>query len=293
MHNLSNLPSVDQALETLQAIEKKYDEGIRIVQTRQALEKNESISQNKDVVKGYYKSLADKGMFVTIYGIGDYPWALPLHLPPYLMQILWATSRVLYALTRKHLKADGPDYLVKRIPEGWITEEMTEILYGYYLTVEPDLAFDVLVHGANSQRGISFDEFKGSGDHLYAKILEAQSVDTYYGWFRECIQAARTTGAYGDSVFTIVTAGDRPFTDAELDEQVLATYIHGSENHRNRILFLEIDPRNQPSFQNLFLLSKFMSQGDPAQEPLILDPQEVYFEDDRLCYHWEGKTGIM
>jgi hypothetical protein len=158
MPNLSNLPSLGQALETLQTIEKNYDEGIRIAQTRQALEKNQSIAQNKAVVKGYYKDLADKGMFVPIYGIGDYPWALPLHLPPYLMQILWATSRVLYALTRKHLKTEGPDYLVKRIPEGWITEEMTEILYRYYLTVEPDLAFDVLVHGANAPRGLSFEE---------------------------------------------------------------------------------------------------------------------------------------
>jgi hypothetical protein len=293
MPNLSNLPSLGQALETLQTIEKNYDEGIRIAQTRQALEKNQSIAQNKAVVKGYYKDLADKGMFVPIYGIGDYPWALPLHLPPYLMQILWATSRVLYALTRKHLKTEGPDYLVKRIPEGWITEEMTEILYRYYLTVEPDLAFDVLVHGANAPRGLSFEEYKASGDHLYAKILEAQSVDTYYGWFRECIQTARKTGAYGDSVFTLLTAGDRPFTDAELDEQVRATYIQGSENHRNRILFLEIDPRNQPSFQNLLLLSKFMSDGDPAQEPLILDPQEVYFEGDQLCCRGQGKTAAI
>jgi len=293
MPNLSNLPSVEQALEALQAIEKKHDEGIRITQTRQALDKNESIAKNRDVVASYYKSLTDKGMFVPIYGIGDYPWALPIHLPPYLIQILRATSCVLYALTRKQLKDEGPDYLVNRIPEGWITEEMTEILYRYYLTVEPDLAFDVLVQGANSPRGLSFEAFKASGDYLYAKILEAQSVDTYYGWFRECIHAARKTGEYADSVFTLVNSGEGPFSDEELDEQVLATYIHGSENHRNQILFLEIDPRNQPSFQNLLLLSKFMSKGNPYQEPLILDPQEVYLEGDRLCYHREGKTGII
>jgi hypothetical protein len=179
---------------------------------------------------------------------------------------------------------------MKRIPEGWITEEMTEILYRYYLTVEPDLAFDVLVHGANSPRGISFEEFKASGDHLYAKILEAQSVDTYYGWFRECIQTARKTGAYGDSVFTLVTAGDRPFTDAELDEQVLATYIDGSEKHRNRILFLEIDPMNQPSFQNLLLLSKFMSKGDPPRSRLFLIPKRCISKGDQLCYRRKGKT---
>ncbi len=124
----------------------------------------------------------------------------------------------------------------------------------------------------------------------HAKILEAQSVDTYYRWFRECVQAARETGAYGWSVFTLITADGRPFTDAELDEQVLATYIQESENHRDRILFLEIDPRNQPSFQNLLLLSGFMNQGDPTQEPLILDPQDAYFECDQLHCRWEGKT---
>jgi hypothetical protein len=85
---------------------------------------------------------------------------------------------------------------MKRMPEGWITEEMTEILYRYYLAVEPDLAFDVLVSRSQLRARHGFDEFKASGDHLYAKILEAQSVDTYYGWLRECIQIARKTGAY-------------------------------------------------------------------------------------------------
>jgi len=291
MHIKTQLPSIEQALETLQEIEKKFGEGIRIAQTRRALEKNERVAKNEAVISSYYQSLADKGLFVPIYGAGDFPWALPLHLPPYLIEILWATSRVLYALARKHLTAEGPDYLIKRIPDGWITDEMADILHTYYLTVEPDLAFDVLVYGANSKRGMDLDEFKASGDHLYAKILEAQSVDTYYGWLRECIRSARNTGAYEDSIFTRVKIDDRPLTDAELDEQVLATYIHGSENHRDRILFLEIDPRNQPSYQNLALLANFMSQGDPAQEPLILDPQGLFFRGDQLCYRWEGKTG--
>jgi len=291
MRNKENLPGLEQTLEALQAIEKKYDEGTRIVQTRRALEKNERIAQNEEVVAGYYQHLIDKGLFVPIYGAGDLPWALPLHMPPYLIEILWATSRVLYALARKHLTTEGPDYLIKRMPEGWITEEMAEILHRYYLTVEPDLAFDVLVYGANSERGMGFDEFKASGDHLYAKILEAQSVDTYYGWLRECIRSARNTGAYDDSVFTLAKRDDRPLTDAELDEQVRATYIHGSENHCECILFLEIDPRNQPSFQNLVLLAKFMSHGDPTREPLILDPQDVSFEGNGLYYHWEGKSG--
>ncbi len=291
MHTKTDLPSLAQALDTLQAIEKKVDEGTRIAQTRQALEKNESVAKNAAVVEGYYQSLTDKGLFVPIYGAGDLPWALPLHMPPYLIEILWATSRVLYALARKHLAAEGPDYLIKRMPDGWITDEMADILHTYYLTVEPDLAFDVLVYGANSERGMGFDEFKASGDHLYAKILEAQSVDTYYGWLRECIRSARNTGTFDKSIFTWVKKDHRPLTDSELDEQVLATYIHGSENHRDRILFLEIDPRNQPSFQNLALLAKFISQGDPSQEPLILDPQDLFFKGDQLCYCWEEKTG--
>ncbi len=82
MRDKENLPSLEQTLETLQVIEKKYDEGTRIAQTRRALEKNESITQNEEVVKSYYKSLTDKGLFVPIYGAGDLPWALPLHMPP-------------------------------------------------------------------------------------------------------------------------------------------------------------------------------------------------------------------
>ncbi len=291
MSSQESLPSLEQALDALQETEKKYDEGTRIAQTRRALEKNERIARDGKVIEGYYDHLERKGLFVPIYGLGDYPWALPLHLPPYLMKILRATARVLYALTRKRLKAEGPDYLVKRMPQGWVTDEMIDILHRYFLGVEPDLAFDVLVYGANSRRGLSFEEFKASGDHLYAKILEAQSVDTYYGWFRECIRAARKTGAYEDAVFTMAGTDGRPLTDAELDAQVLATYIHGSEDHRDRILFLEIDPPNQPSFTNLLLLSKFMRGGNPAREPLILDPQDVYFEGDRLHYRWKGKTG--
>ena len=292
MSENKQLPSLEQALETLQKIEKSFDEGIRIAQTRQALEKNERIAGAGEVIEGYYQHLARVGLFVPIYGLGDYPWGLPLHMPPYLMKILSATSRVLYALARKHLKAEGPAYLIERMPKGWITEEMAEILYRYYLAVEPDLAFDVLVYGANSRRGMSFDEFKASGDHLYAKILEAQSVDTYYGWLRECIRSARGTGAFENSVFTLVNTGGRPLTDAELDAQVLATYIHGSETRTDDILFLEIDPQTQPSYSNLVLLAKFMSKGDAAREPLILDPQDLAFEGDRLCARREGKTVV-
>ena len=48
---MKQLPDLEQTQEALQKVEKKYDEGTRIAQTRQALEKNESIAQNKDVVK--------------------------------------------------------------------------------------------------------------------------------------------------------------------------------------------------------------------------------------------------
>jgi hypothetical protein len=293
MSNKENLPSLEQTIETLQAIEKKYDEGTRIAQTQRALTKNERVAQDSQVVAEYYGSIIDSGLFVPIYGAGDIPWALPLHMPPYLIEILWATSRVLYAQTRHQLNSEGPEYLIKRMPAGWVTDEMAEILHHYFLTVEPDLAFDVLVYGANSTRGMDFDQFKSSGDHLYAKILEAQSVDTYYGWLRECIRAARKSGAFDDSIFTLVGKDQRPFSDAELDAQVLATYIHSTESRRDQILFLEIDPRNQPSFQNLSLLAKFISQGDTGQEPLILDPQDLFFEGEQLCHRWQGKSGTF
>ncbi len=87
MSNKENLQSLEQALETLHEIEKKYDEGTRITQTRRVLEKNEHIARNKKVVDDYYQSLIDKDMFVPIYGAGNYPWALPLHLPEYLMAV--------------------------------------------------------------------------------------------------------------------------------------------------------------------------------------------------------------
>ena len=53
MNTKKPLPDLAQSLEALQEIEKKYDEGTRIAQTRQALEKNESIAQNKDLVTGH------------------------------------------------------------------------------------------------------------------------------------------------------------------------------------------------------------------------------------------------
>ncbi len=53
MSTMKPLPDLAQTQEALQEIEKKYDEGTRIAQTRQVLEKNENIAQNKDVVTGH------------------------------------------------------------------------------------------------------------------------------------------------------------------------------------------------------------------------------------------------
>ena len=291
MSRTAGLPSLDQTLDDLDALEKKYDEGQRIAQTRRALDINETIALNKAVIQAYYGELAEKKLYVIIYGTGEAPWALPLHLPPYLIDLMSASARVLLALMRKQLKSAGPDYLIRRMPEGWLTAEMAAILYRYYLTCEPDLAFDVLVHGVNSPRGTTFEAFKHAGDHLHAKILEAQSVDTYYGWLRECIRSARRTGAFDDATFTTVTNRNRSLTDDELDQQVRATYIHGVEDQRDRILFMEIDPRNQPSFQNLDLLSAFLSEGGSAGKPLILDPQDLFLREDRLYYRRRGMSG--
>ena len=82
MSRTAGLPSLDQTLDELEALEKKYDEGQRIAQTRRALDINETIALNKEVIRTYYRELADKNLFVIIYGTGEAPWALPVHLPP-------------------------------------------------------------------------------------------------------------------------------------------------------------------------------------------------------------------
>ena len=56
---------------------------------------NEMIAGNRQVIESYYKNLAEAGLFVTIYDYGECPWALPLHLPPYLIEVLLASARVL------------------------------------------------------------------------------------------------------------------------------------------------------------------------------------------------------
>jgi hypothetical protein len=222
MNTPAGLPDLDQTIDELEILEKGFDEGLRIEQTRRALEANQRTAADAALIESYYRQLAERGLFVTIYGVGKMPWALPVHIPPYLMDLLLATARVMLALVRKKLAAEGPDYLLRRMPAGWLSDEMAERLLRYYLTWEPDLALDVLVYGVNTPRGTSFDALIRSGDHLHAKILEAQSVDTYYGWLRESIQAARQNSVFRDAVFTMQTGGDRPLTDAQLDAQVRA-----------------------------------------------------------------------
>lgn len=291
MNMPAGLPDLDQTIDDLDALEKQVDEGQRIEQTRRALEANQRVAADRAFIEGYYRDLGDRGLFVTIYGIGKFPWALPVHMPPYLMDLLLATARVLLALVRKKLATEGPDYLLRRMPAGWLSDEMADTMLQYYLTWEPDLALDVLVHGVNTPRGTPFDAFKLSGDHLNAKILEAQSVDTYFGWLRECIQSARRSGIFKDAVFTMQRAGNRPLTDAELDNQVRATYLDGLKAPEDRLVFLEIDPQNQPSSHNLMLLCRFLAAGHPGRDPLVLDPRDLYFEKDRLYYRSGKKTG--
>ena len=293
MKTPAGLPDLDQTIDELDALEKQYDEGIRIEQTRRALEANEKIASDKAFIKRYYRELADRGLFVPIYGIGKFPWALPVHMPPYLMDLLLATARVLLALVRKKLTTEGPEYLQRRMPAGWLSDKMADKLLRYYLTWEPDLAFDVLVHGVNTPRGTPYDAFKLSGDHLHAKILEAQSVDTYFGWLRACIQSARRTGVFKDAVFTMQYADNRPLTDAQLDAQVRATYLDGLNAPDDRLVFLEIDPENQPSGHNLELLCKFLAAGDPSHRALVLDPRNLFFEKDRLYYRYGKESGSI
>lgn len=293
MDTPTDLPDLYQAIDDLDALEKRYDEGQRIEQTRRALEANEKIAFDNASIERYYRELADRGLFVTIYNVGKFPWALPVHLPPYLVDLLVATARVLLALVRKKLAAEGPEYLQRRMPAGWLSDEMADRLLRYYLGWEPDLALDVLVYGVNSPRGIPFQKFKISGDHLHAKILEAQSVDTYYGWLRECIQSARRFGVCKEAVFTMQRTGDRPLTDAELDAQVRASYLEGIKIPDDRLVFLEIDPQNQPSSHNLYLLCKFLAEDVSSRQPLVLDPRNLYFEKDRLFYRYGRKSGVV
>jgi succinyl-diaminopimelate desuccinylase len=287
----SPLPSVDQTLEDLRALEKRYSEGERVAQTQAALAANERFSLDRARVDRYLGHLGSKDMFLEMYGLGHAPSGLPVALPQYLMEIMDASSRVLCALTRQRLEAEGPQLLLGRVRKGWLTEEMAEKLHDYFLDHEPDMGFDVLVYGRHSQRGMTFEELKRSGDWLHAKILEAQSVDTYYGWVREYIRGSRAAGLDAEHHrFTWCTdATGRVLTDDELETQVAATLNHGLEHEPDSIMFLEIDPEKQATYQNLCFMCESMCRGRPEKTPLILDPRSTALRGGRLYCTLPGK----
>ncbi|HEY3354899.1 MAG TPA: hypothetical protein VGQ83_16715 [Polyangia bacterium] len=281
-HANGTLPSVDETLEHLRQVERRYPEGLRAAQTKRAIEANERFVTDRGVMDRYLGHLASKNMFLEMYGLGHCPNGLPVALPPYLMDILDASSRVLCALARRHLAERGPGYLVERMPAGWLTAEMAERLHAYFLTHEPDMGFDVLVYGKHSHRGMTFDEFKRSGDVLHAKLLEAQSVDTYYGWVREYLAGARHAGLTSAQLTWSRDAAGHPLTDAALDAEVKATLVYGHEAAPEQILFLEVEPEKQATYQNLCFMADLAGGGDPRRRPVILDPRDLAIRDGRL-----------
>ncbi|MCX5787765.1 MAG: hypothetical protein NTX64_04535 [Elusimicrobia bacterium] len=290
MTDTGALPSLDEALQQLDQVERSYSTDTRVAQTRVALEANERLARDRARVDAYLGHLGGKDMFHPIYGLGLFPHGLPLALPPYLIRILDASARVLLAFTRQELREHGPQYLLDRAPRGWLAPETAERLHAHYLTTEPDLAFDVLVQGVGSRRGTTFEELKKAGDMLQAKLLEAQSVDTYYGWFREYLAGSRLAGLGKGCRFTLEAGADgTALSDPELDAQVLSGLRHPQQNDPGSIFFLEVDPEKQPSASNLVFMAEAMSGGpdpgrggDPARRPLILDPRDLEFREDRL-----------
>jgi hypothetical protein len=278
------LPSLDETLERLRAVERRYPDGVRIEQTRLAIEANERFAKDRTAMDRFLGHLGSKDMFTPIYGMGNTPNGLPVCLPAYLMEILVASSRVLCALSRKVLREKGPQLLIDRMPQGWVSAGMAERLHEYSLTHEPDMGFDVLVYGTHSHRGMTFDEFKKSGDMLYAKLLEAQSVDTYFGWAREFIRGARLAGlvAPRHQFVWCTDAVGRVLSDEAMDREVVATLNWGLESQPESIQFLEVDPETQPSGQNLKFMADAMSGGDARHRPVILDPRDVEFRGAKL-----------
>jgi hypothetical protein len=286
----STLPSVDQALAHLNDVEREYPYELRTAMTKKAVEANERFVTDRSTLEKFLGHLRSKDMFLPMYGLGHAPSGAPMALPPYLMEIMDASSRVLCALMRRNLRGRGPQYLIERMPQGWLTDEMAERLHAYFLETEPDMGFDVLVYGKHSYRGMTFEEFKRSGDMLDAKILEAQSVDTYFGWVREYIRGARLAGLTDGCQFTWARSADgRLLTDTELDEQVKRTLNHGFDGEPESILFLEIEPEKQASGQNLVFMADLMSGGDPHHRPAILDPRDLAIRDRRLYVTKHGE----
>jgi len=286
----STLPTLDEALENLKKTEAKYDDGIRIEQTRRAIEANEAFAKDRPRLNKYLAHLSTVSMFSPIYNLGNNPNGIPVALPPYIIEIMEATSRVLNAVTRRNLQAAGPQLLIDRMPSGWLSAEMAQRLYSFFLTHEPDMGFDVLISGRSSHRGMSFEEFKRSGDMLQAKLLEAQSVDTYYGWVREYLRGARLAGLNEGYQFSWSRDGyGRVLNDEELDQEVLSALICGYENEPESCLFLEVDPEKQATAQNLIFMANLMSGGNANRRPAILDPRDLEFRGDRLFVTKRGQ----
>lgn len=281
----STLPSLEQTLDDLAKTERKYPDGLRIEETRKAIEANERFAKDRQQIDTYLGYLGSRKMFTPIYGLGNFPQGLPVCLPPYLMDLLIRTSKVLCALARKNLAQRGPEYLIERMPKGWLTSEMAERLHEYFLTHEPDMGFDVLVYGKNSHRGMTFDEFKKSKDMLHAKLLEAQSVDTYFGWVREFIIGSRKAGLRERHQFTWCKGSNgQILADEDLYRQVVSTLNYGFENDVDKIVFLEIEPEKQASGQNLVMMADAMCgyRTDPKLRPVILDPGDLELRGDSL-----------
>ena len=287
---MSRLPSLDETLDRLRSTERRYSEAERIAQTRQAIEANERFATDRQRVDRYLGQLGKKDMFLPMYGLGHSPQGLPLALPPYLIELMEASARILCALTRRRLREAGPALLLERTRKGWLTEELADRLHKYFLEHEPDMGFDVLVYGRHSPRGMTFSEFKRSGDWLHAKILEAQAVDTYYGWVREYLRASRAAGLSEGHRFTWSTdASGRPLSDDALEDQVAATLLYGLEDETDKIMFLEIDPEKQATYQNLVFMSETMCRKRPSLRPLILDPRSTELRQGRLYCTLPGK----
>ncbi|NMC69318.1 MAG: hypothetical protein GYA57_04510 [Myxococcales bacterium] len=283
------LPSLDQTLEELARVEARYPDEVRQRETRKALEANERFARDRARVETYLRYLGEKDMFIPIYGLGNTPNGLPVALPRYLIELMDASARVLYALMRKELRERGPQRLIDRMPAGWLSAEMAERLHGYYLTTEPDMAFDVLVFGRKSWRGMSFEEFKASGDILDARLLEAQSVDTYWGWVREFVRGARLAGLTGGCTFTMARdAQGRLHTDESLDREVLDTYRWPLGAETQSVLILEIEPPKQATKQNLWFIADAMCGGDRARRPAILDAADLEIRNGRLYGKVDG-----
>ena len=69
----SPLPSLDETLERLAAVEHRSPEGARIEMTKKAVEANERFATDRGRVEAYLGHLASRNMFLDMYGLGNCP----------------------------------------------------------------------------------------------------------------------------------------------------------------------------------------------------------------------------